>query len=68
MEDLSEQEQLQRALEMSMNNDDNEANNEMLSAVLSSLPGVDANDARIQKALEDLQEKKDKQGKKDEDK
>ncbi|KAI8137341.1 hypothetical protein BJV82DRAFT_635528 [Fennellomyces sp. T-0311] len=69
MEDLSEQEQLQRALEMSMNNDDSaEANNEMLSAVLSSLPGVDANDARIQKALEELQDKKDKEGKKDGDK
>ncbi|KAI9261560.1 hypothetical protein BDA99DRAFT_537947 [Phascolomyces articulosus] len=68
MEELSEQEQLQRALEMSMNNDEGEeANNEMLSAVLSSLPGVDQNDERIQKALEDLQEKKDKEGKKDED-
>ncbi|KAI7848465.1 hypothetical protein BDC45DRAFT_523263 [Circinella umbellata] len=68
MEDLNEQDQLQRALEMSMNNEDNEANNEMLSAVLGSLPGVDQNDERIQKALEDLQDKKDKEGKKDEDK
>ncbi|KAI9496486.1 hypothetical protein BDB00DRAFT_945093 [Zychaea mexicana] len=68
MDDLSEQDQLQRALEMSMNNDSAEANNEMLSAVLSSLPGVDQNDERIQKALEDLQDKKDKEGKKDDDK
>lgn len=65
MEDLSEEEQLQRALEMSMSNDNEEMNQEMMSAVLGSLPGVDANDARIQKALEGIAEKKNKD-KKDE--
>ncbi|KAI8393528.1 uncharacterized protein BYT42DRAFT_541784 [Radiomyces spectabilis] len=59
MEDLSEEDQLQRALQMSMN-DNNGDNEEMISAVLGSLPGVDANDARIQKALDDMKkEKKD---------
>lgn len=66
MDDLDEQEQLQRALEMSMNNENSdEVNQGMMSAVLGSLPGVDANDERIQKALEDLQEKKGKEKKDD---
>lgn len=67
MEDLSEQDQLQRALEMSMNNEGGGDADEMM-AVLNSLPGVDAKDERIQKALEGLQDKKDKDSKKDEDK
>ncbi|CAO3619807.1 unnamed protein product [Cunninghamella echinulata] len=58
MEELDEDEELQRALELSMDDNNGEANNEMMSAVLGSLPGVDANDARIQKALDDLQDKK----------
>lgn len=67
MEELDEDEELQRALELSMNDNNGEASNEMMSAVLGSLPGVDANDARIQKALDDLkQEKKD--DKKEDDK
>ncbi|KAI8056498.1 uncharacterized protein B0P05DRAFT_559928 [Gilbertella persicaria] len=57
MEDLNEDDALQRALAMSMN--DNQEDEEMMSAVLGSLPGVDKNDERIQKALEDM-EKKDK--------
>ncbi|CAO0797276.1 unnamed protein product [Mucor circinelloides] len=59
MEDLDEDDALQRALQMSMN-DGGDANedDEMMSAVLGSLPGVDKNDERIQKALEDLEKKK----------
>ncbi|ORX57589.1 hypothetical protein DM01DRAFT_1334186 [Hesseltinella vesiculosa] len=53
--DMDEDEELQRALEMSMNDNNDD---EMMSAVLGSLPGVDPNDARIQKALEDMQDKK----------
>lgn len=56
MEDLNEDDALQRALEMSMNDGEDE---EMMSAVLGSLPGVDKNDERIQKALEDMDKKKD---------
>jgi 26S proteasome regulatory subunit N10 len=56
MEDLSEEDELQRALEMSMNEGDYDE--EMMSAVLGSLPGVDKNDERIQKALEDMDKKK----------
>ncbi|KAG2194935.1 hypothetical protein INT46_009279 [Mucor plumbeus] len=60
MEDLNEDDALQRALQMSMN-EGGEANDdeEMMSAVLGSLPGVDKNDERIQKALEDMDKKKD---------
>jgi 26S proteasome regulatory subunit N10 len=60
MEDLEEDDALQRALEMSMNegNEDNNEDEEMMSAVLGSLPGVDKNDERIQKALEDMDKKK----------
>ncbi|KAI9336247.1 hypothetical protein BD770DRAFT_401768 [Pilaira anomala] len=56
MEDLNEDDALQRALEMSMNEGEDE---EMMSAVLGSLPGVDKNDERIQKALENMEKKKD---------
>ncbi|CAO3629348.1 unnamed protein product [Mucor hiemalis] len=61
MEDLDEEDALQRALEMSMNEgaEGNNEDEEMMSAVLSSLPGVDKNDERIQKALEDMDKKKD---------
>lgn len=60
MEDLNEEDALQRALEMSMNEgEDNNEDEEMMSAVLGSLPGVDKNDERIQKALEDMDKKKD---------
>lgn len=58
MEDLNEDDALQRALEMSMNDDNNNEDEEMMSAVLGSLPGVDKNDERIQKALEDMEKKK----------
>lgn len=60
MEDLDEEDALQRALEMSMNEGggDNNEDEEMMSAVLGSLPGVDKNDERIQKALEDLDKQK----------
>lgn len=69
MEDLDEQAQLARALEMSMDNDNtDEVNEEMMSAVLGSLPGVDASDERIKKAMDELREKKGKGPKKDEDK
>lgn len=57
MEDLDEQDALQKALEMSMNEGD-DGDEEMISAVLGSLPGVDKNDQRIQKALEDMDKKK----------
>ncbi|CAO3615553.1 unnamed protein product [Cunninghamella blakesleeana] len=67
MEELNEDEELQRALELSMNDNNGEASNEMMSAVLGSLPGVDANDARIQKALDDLKQDK-KDDKKEDDK
>ncbi|KAI8335690.1 hypothetical protein BC941DRAFT_377322 [Chlamydoabsidia padenii] len=60
--DMDEDAELQRALEMSMN--DNNGDQDMMSAVLGSLPGVDANDARIQKALDDM---KDKNKKNDDD-
>lgn len=65
MEDLDEEDALQRALEMSMNEggEGNNEDEEMMSAVLGSLPGVDKNDERIQKALEDMDKKK-KDGKK----
>ncbi|CAO3654230.1 unnamed protein product [Mucor fragilis] len=60
MEDLNEDDALQRALQMSMNDGGNaNDDDEMMSAVLGSLPGVDKNDERIQKALEDLEKKKD---------
>ncbi|KAI8067047.1 hypothetical protein BC940DRAFT_319493 [Gongronella butleri] len=49
-------EELRRALEMSMN--DNNEDDDMMATVLESLPGVDPNDERIQKALQDIQEKK----------
>jgi 26S proteasome regulatory subunit N10 len=62
MDGMDEDAELQRALEMSMNDNNGEADQEMMSAVLGSLPGVDANDARIQKALDDM---KDKNKKKD---
>lgn len=59
MEDLNEEDALQRALEMSMNEgEENNEDEEMMSAVLGSLPGVDKNDERIQKALEDMDKKK----------
>ncbi|CEP16623.1 hypothetical protein [Parasitella parasitica] len=58
MEDLNEDEELQRALQMSMNEGETNDDDEMMSTVLGSLPGVDKNDERIQKALEDLDKKK----------
>ncbi|KAF7724145.1 hypothetical protein EC973_001270 [Apophysomyces ossiformis] len=64
MGDATEDEELRRAMELSMG-DGSEANQEIMSAVLGSLPGVDASDARIQKALEDISEKKAKEDKKE---
>ncbi|KAI7904136.1 uncharacterized protein BX663DRAFT_504081 [Cokeromyces recurvatus] len=64
MEDLNEDEALQRALEMSMQDDNNNDDEEMMSAVLGSLPGVDKNDERIQKALEDMDKNKKENEKK----
>lgn len=58
MDGLDEDTELQRALEMSMYDNNGEADQEMMSAVLGSLPGVDANDTRIQKALNDMKDKK----------
>lgn len=59
MEDLSEEDALKRAMEMSMaEGNENNEDEEMMSAVLGSLPGVDKNDERIQKALEDMDKKK----------
>jgi 26S proteasome regulatory subunit N10 len=61
MEDLNEDDALQRALSLSMNeNGNNDEDEEMMSAVLGSLPGVDKDDERIQKALEDMDKKKEK--------
>jgi 26S proteasome regulatory subunit N10 len=60
MEDLNEDEALQRALSLSMNENGNDEDEEMMSAVLGSLPGVDKDDERIQKALEDMDKKKEK--------
>ncbi|ORZ11875.1 hypothetical protein BCR42DRAFT_379524 [Absidia repens] len=62
MDGLDEDAELQRALEMSMNDDNGEGDQEMMSAVLNSLPGVDANDERIKKALDDMKDKKKKDG------
>ncbi|ORE09717.1 hypothetical protein BCV72DRAFT_269934 [Rhizopus microsporus var. microsporus] len=60
MEDLNEEDALKRAMEMSMaEGHDDKEDEEMMSAVLGSLPGVDKNDERIQKALEDMDKKKD---------
>ncbi|KAI9323552.1 hypothetical protein BX666DRAFT_1821769, partial [Dichotomocladium elegans] len=58
--DDTEDAELQAALAMSMQDNHGalEDNDEMM-AVLNSLPGVDAKDERIQKALEGLSEKKD---------
>ncbi|CAO3576482.1 unnamed protein product [Absidia cylindrospora] len=61
MDGLDEDAELQRALEMSMNDDNGESDQDMVSAVLSSLPGVDANDERIKKALDDMKDKKKKE-------
>ncbi|KAG1452558.1 hypothetical protein G6F56_007787 [Rhizopus delemar] len=58
MEDLNEDDALKRAMEMSMTEGDNNEDDEMMSSVLGSLPGVDKNDERIQKALEDMEKKK----------
>ncbi|CAO3681102.1 unnamed protein product [Rhizopus microsporus] len=58
--DLNEEDALKRAMEMSMaEGHDDKEDEEMMSAVLGSLPGVDKNDERIQKALEDMDKKKD---------
>ncbi|KAI8332085.1 hypothetical protein BC941DRAFT_505459 [Chlamydoabsidia padenii] len=64
MDNMDEDAELRRALEMSMNDNNGDDDQEMMSAVLGSLPGVDANDERIQKALDDM---KDKNKKKDGD-
>ncbi|KAI8646737.1 hypothetical protein BD408DRAFT_409655 [Parasitella parasitica] len=59
MEDLNEDDALQRALQMSMNEGrEKNEDDEILSTVLGSLPGVDKNDERIQKALEDMDKNK----------
>ncbi|KAI8339844.1 hypothetical protein BD560DRAFT_359605 [Blakeslea trispora] len=57
MEDLNEDDALQRALAMSMK-DNQQEDEEMTSDVLSSLPGVDKDDERVQKALEDMKKNK----------
>jgi 26S proteasome regulatory subunit N10 len=58
---MDEDAELQRALEMSMNDDNGDGGDqEMMSTVLNSLPGVDANDERIKKALDDMKGKKKK--------
>ncbi|KAI9282729.1 hypothetical protein BY458DRAFT_130199 [Sporodiniella umbellata] len=59
MEDLNEEDALKRAMEMSMAEGNNNEDDEMMSSVLGSLPGVDKNDERIKKALEDMEKKKD---------
>ncbi|KAI8986506.1 hypothetical protein BDB01DRAFT_785854 [Pilobolus umbonatus] len=60
MEDISEDAALQRALQMSMGDQNDNEDEDMMAAVLGSLPGVDKNDERIQKALEDMDKKKKK--------
>ncbi|KAL7750971.1 proteasome regulatory particle base subunit rpn10 [Sorochytrium milnesiophthora] len=57
MEELSEEEQIQRAIQMSMQEDQAAAaqsssgNNANLADILGSLPGVDPNDPRIKDAM-----------------
>ncbi|KAJ3124820.1 hypothetical protein HK098_000860 [Nowakowskiella sp. JEL0407] len=54
MEELTEEEQIQRAIEMSMNpetEDPTEEDNAAMMSILGNLPGVDPNDPRIQDAL-----------------
>ncbi|KAH8549858.1 hypothetical protein BGW37DRAFT_468928 [Umbelopsis sp. PMI_123] len=69
MSDLTEEEQISRAIELSMGDgsgDQEEANPDFMSSVLSSLPGVDPNDPRIKDALKNMSDKKDdKSDKKD---
>ncbi|OBZ91943.1 26S proteasome non-ATPase regulatory subunit 4 [Choanephora cucurbitarum] len=61
MEDLDEDDALQRALAMSMKDNQQGEDEEMTSDILGSLPGVDKNDERVQKALEDMKKKKEDQ-------
>ncbi|KAI9030806.1 hypothetical protein CLU79DRAFT_831339 [Phycomyces nitens] len=58
MGDLNDQDELQKALALSMNGaQDNDAS---MSDILGSLPGVDANDPRLKEAIEEMDKAKDK--------
>ncbi|CAG8731077.1 4745_t:CDS:2, partial [Cetraspora pellucida] len=53
MEELTEEEQMARAIEMSMQSGDGiVVSDEVMSSVLQSLPGVDTHDPRIQNVLQ----------------
>ncbi|CAM0138932.1 unnamed protein product [Umbelopsis sp. WA50703] len=68
MNELSEEEQIKRAIELSMGGGGSEQQDvdpEFMSSVLGSLPGVDPNDPRIQEALNKSEKKGDKSQKKD---
>ncbi|KAJ2722039.1 proteasome regulatory particle base subunit rpn10 [Coemansia sp. Benny D115] len=61
MEDLDEDEQIKRAIQMSLmeSGEGNGAeNNDLVSSLINSLPGVDANDPALQDALGSEQAKK----------
>jgi len=65
MTELTEEEQISRAIELSMgggSSDQQEDDSDFMSSVLSSLPGVDPNDPRIKDALNHMSEKKEGKG------
>jgi 26S proteasome regulatory subunit N10 len=59
MEDLGDDDELARALQMSMDQSASSSAQDpkFMSSVLGSLPGVDPNDPRIKDALKDMDKK-----------
>ncbi|KAI8804060.1 hypothetical protein BJ742DRAFT_826291 [Cladochytrium replicatum] len=60
MEDLTEEEQIARALEMSLQREEGQQGDaDYMSDVLATLPGVDPNDPRVKEALQGMKEKRE---------